>query len=226
MSTADRIIDAAVKLFNAEGISQVSLRSIAEEVGISHGNLAYHYSNKGEILDEIYGRMKQEMDNAIYPEGDLTLRHYHNLVKRISKFHVRYRFFYLDMMEIARQYPRVIRRYRKTIALRFEQYDRLMSDLIRKGLLKPEREKGFYQSQYRSIWVMSTFWLQHRAVLGDNHPVIASGSEVRHVWEILLPHLTAKGLREFNEIYMSERGKSEDSPVTALNSILYLKTAG
>lgn len=226
MSTATRIIDAAVKLFNTEGISQVSLRSIAEEVGISHGNLAYHYSNKGEILDEIYGRMKDEMDNAIYPGGDLTLRHYHNLVKRISQFHVQYRFFYLDMMEIARQYPRIIRRYRKTIALRFEQYDRLMSDLIGKGLLKPEREQGFYRSQYRSIWVMSTFWLQHRAVLGDNHPVIESGSEVRHVWEILLPHLTVKGLREFNDICVSEQGKSGGSPVTDLNSTLYLKKVG
>lgn len=226
MSTANRIIDAAIRLFNAEGISQVSLRSIAEEIGISHGNLAYHYSNKGEILDEIYGRMKQEMDDAIYPEGDLTLRHYHNLVKRISQFHVRYRFFYLDMMEIARQYPRVIRRYRKTIALRFDQYDRLMSALIGKGLLKREREQGFYRSQYRAIWVMSTFWLQHRAVLGDNHPVIESGSEVRHVWEILLPHLTAKGLREFNEICMSEKAMQGDSPVTALNSTLYLKRVG
>jgi AcrR family transcriptional regulator len=225
MSTADRIIDASVKLFNTAGITQVSLRGIAEEIGISHGNLAYHFSNKDEILAAIYTRMEQEMDDAVYPAGDLTLHHYHRMVTRISEFHDRYRFFYLDMMEIARRYPRVIRRYRKTVALRFEQYDRLMLDLVGKRLVKREPEPGYYRSRFRSIWVMSTFWLQHKAVLGDKHPVLDAGSDVRHVWEIVLPHLTAKGLREFRDICESEQGPSGHCPVTPLYTALYLEKA-
>jgi len=226
VSTADRIIEASVKLFNADGVSQVSLRGIADEIGISHGNLAYHFSNKGEILDELYKRMEQEMDDAVYPAGDLTLHHYHRMAKRISEFHDRYRFFYLDMLEITRHYPRVIRRYRRTVALRFEQYDRLMADLIRKGLVKREPEPGFYRSQFRSIWVMSTFWLQHKAVLGKNHPVLDAGSDVRHVWEIMLQHLTPKGLREFKEICESERGRNDHYPLTGPCSAVYLKRIG
>jgi hypothetical protein len=46
------------------------------------------------------------------------------------------------------------------------------------------------------IWVMSTFWLQHLKILGPSHPVVGKVGEVfHHVWEILLPYLTARGLR-------------------------------
>lgn len=200
IKTVDRIVEAAVRLFNSDGISQVSLRGIADEIGISHGNLAYHFTGKGEILDELYSRMEAEMDDAVYPEGELTLQHYHVLIKRISAFHGQYRFFYLDMLEIARHFPRVIRRYRKTISLRFEQYDQLMADLVSKGLVKPESEPGLYRSLFHSIWVMSTFWEQHKKILGSNHPVMERGSDTWRVWEIMLPHLTAAGLREFKEI--------------------------
>lgn len=198
--TIDRIIEASIALFNADGVSQASLRGIAERIGISHGNLAYHFANKGEILDEIYTRMEREMDAAMFPEGDVTLAHYHALLTRISSFHDRYRFFYLDMLEIARHYPRVIRRYRKTIARRFEEHDRLVHSLISNGLVKREPVPGLYRSLFHSIWVMSTFWLQHKKILGENHPVIDSGSDIRHVWEIMLPHLTAQGLREYRAV--------------------------
>jgi AcrR family transcriptional regulator len=211
MRTVDRIIEVSIRLFNADGIAQASLRGIAEEVGISHGNLAYHFANKSKILDEIYARMESEMDAAMFPEGDVTLQHYNALLRRISVFHERYRFFYLDMLEIARHYPRVIRRYRATIARRFEEHDELVNGLVRNGLVKHEPVPGLYRSLFHSIWVMSTFWLQHKKILGENHPVIDSGSDIRHVWEILLPHLTAKGLREFREVCADE-----DRPIAAL----------
>jgi AcrR family transcriptional regulator len=223
VKTAQLILEASIKLFNAEGVTRVSLRRIADEIGISHGNLAYHYKNKSEILDAIYTRMQEEMDDAVYPPGNLTLRHYHELLKRMSRFHDQYRFFYLDMLEITRCYPRVIERYRKTVATRFEQHDLLMADLIGKGLIKPEPEPGFYRAQFRSIWVMSTFWLQHKAILGEDHPVLDAGSDIRHVWEVMLQHLTAKGLREFNEICESERESDDHCPVNRLYSDLYLK---
>lgn len=222
MSTPGRIINAAVDQFNRHGLARVSLRQIAAEVGISHSNLTYHFNSKGKILDAIYERMKAEMDDAVYPGGPVTLRHYHGLIRRISAFQKRYRFFYLDLLEIARHYPETTRRYRHTIAERFEQYDRLISDLVEQGLVGPEPEPGLYRSLFHSIWVMSTFWLQHQAILGERHPVIGAGSDIKHVWEILLPHLTAAGLREFREIARA------DGTVTGKRPIQnhYLRKAG
>jgi AcrR family transcriptional regulator len=202
MDTKEKIIQAAIKLFNRNGITDVTIRQIAAEVGISHGNLAYHYKNKGRILNEIYTRMDREMSDAVFPEGksNLSLKHYHNLLQRISDFQKRHRFFYMDMLEIRRRYPAVINRYRKTVAIRSRQYSKLISVFIEKGLVKKEPEPGFYESLFHSIWVMSTFWLQQKKILGKNHTLIKSGSGVKRVWEILLPHLTERGLKKYKAI--------------------------
>jgi AcrR family transcriptional regulator len=200
MDTVERIIDAATRLFNKEGIAQVSMRSIAEEVRISHSNLAYHFAGKGEILDEIYRRMEAEMDASMVPDGDIDIGYLHSLLTRISAFHEKYAFFYLDLLEIARNYKAVIRRYRKTIERRFGQHDRMMAELIRNGYLKREQTPGLYRSLFHAIWVMSTFWLQHLKILGPSHPVVGKVGEVHHVWEILLPYLTARGLRQYSTI--------------------------
>ena len=119
MDTVERIIEGAARLFNKEGIAQVSMRSIAEEVGISHSNLAYHFAGKSEILDEIYTRMEAEMDASMVPGGDIDIGYLHGLLTHISTFHEEYAFFYLDLLEIARNHKLVIRRYRKTIERRF-----------------------------------------------------------------------------------------------------------
>lgn len=211
MNTKSKIIVASVKLFNSHGVTKVSLRDIADKVGISHGNLAYHFKNKQWIIHEIYTRMEKEMDNAVYPGGDLSLKHYNDLFQQISDFQKKYRFFYLDMLEITRRYPKVIERYRETITKRRNEFDKLISLLISKGLMKQEPEIGFYRSLFHSIWVMSTFWLQHKKILGEDHPTIVTGNDIKHVWEILLPHLTDKGLKEYRDILAREEQSFEDS---------------
>lgn len=211
MNTKDKIIVASVKLFNNQGVTKVSLRDIADKIGISHGNLAYHFKNKLWIIDEIYTRMEKEMDNVVFPGGDLSLKHYHGLFQQISDFQKKYRFFYLDMLEITRRYPKVIERYRETITKRRNEFDQLIGHLVSKGLMKPEPEPGFYRSLFHSIWVMSTFWLQHKKILGEDHPAIATGSDIKHVWEILLPHLTEKGLMEYRDILAAEKHRFEES---------------
>lgn len=49
-STKDRIASAAVELFNASGVGPVTTNHIAAHLGISPGNLYYHFANKEEIL--------------------------------------------------------------------------------------------------------------------------------------------------------------------------------
>lgn len=208
MKTKDKIIQAAIQLFNDQGIMQVSLRRIAAEVKISHSNLAYHYKSKNDIMLEIYRRMDEEMADAVFPAGDLSLKHYHQLLKRISEFQQRHAFFYTERLTIAREHPEVIERYRETVTQRSVQYEGLINHFIEKRLVKPEEEPGFYKSLFHSIWVMSTFWLQQKRILGEAHPLISSGSDIKHVWEILLPHLTPEGLWQY-QLFIDEEVKNE-----------------
>ena len=53
MNTKEKILNASLKLYNSKGVSNVSLRAIADEVGISVGNLQYHFKKREEIVINI-----------------------------------------------------------------------------------------------------------------------------------------------------------------------------
>ena len=55
--TKGRIAQTAIGLFNERGTATVSTNHIAEAMGISPGNLYYHYRNKEEIVRAIFERM-------------------------------------------------------------------------------------------------------------------------------------------------------------------------
>ena len=65
MSTRDRIIDTAIQQFNKRGYELVTLAELAEILGISRGNLAYHFKEKDLILDEIARLIQLDIDHAM-----------------------------------------------------------------------------------------------------------------------------------------------------------------
>ncbi len=49
----DRIIEAANRLIYTKGYNQTSISDVATEVGITKGNLHYHFKSKEELLDAV-----------------------------------------------------------------------------------------------------------------------------------------------------------------------------
>ena len=48
--TREKILDAALELFISEGYDKVSLREIAEQVGVTKAALYYHFASKEELF--------------------------------------------------------------------------------------------------------------------------------------------------------------------------------
>ena len=59
-STKQRILDASVRLFNEYGVDAVRLQQIAEDIGISVGNLAYHVKTKDALVDMVHEQVIDE----------------------------------------------------------------------------------------------------------------------------------------------------------------------
>lgn len=57
--TKGKILSTALQLFARDGYEAVSVRNIAEELGMTKGALYRHYKNKRDIFDSIVDRMIQ-----------------------------------------------------------------------------------------------------------------------------------------------------------------------
>lgn len=55
-STADRLLDAAIRRFTGSGIKATTMTSIAAEAGLSREALYRHFSNKDAVLDAVVHR--------------------------------------------------------------------------------------------------------------------------------------------------------------------------
>ena len=69
-ATASRILEASRKLFNAKGYTATSVTEIAASLGISQGNLTYHFPTK-QALAEV-GALAYSGPKTHLPEFDET----------------------------------------------------------------------------------------------------------------------------------------------------------
>jgi len=53
MDTKNKITEHAVKYFNRHGYGAITLHQLAKEMGISRGNLTYHFKDKDALLESI-----------------------------------------------------------------------------------------------------------------------------------------------------------------------------
>ena len=60
LTTKQKILESAIRLFNGDDMANVRLQQIADETGISVGNLAYHFKNKEAIVTAVYEGLFEE----------------------------------------------------------------------------------------------------------------------------------------------------------------------
>ena len=80
MKTRDRILAAALELFNQKYERKVTTNHIASHLKISPGNLYYHFKNKQEIIYELFLQYEERIDTslAVPTERKLTIEDKHN----------------------------------------------------------------------------------------------------------------------------------------------------
>jgi AcrR family transcriptional regulator len=160
--TKNNIIRKAIDLFNEHGTAAVSLNSLAEALGISTGNLQYHYHSKEEIVRTIlevmfddWHAVYQEMDTKSFSMDTLrsTLRINFNLVWK-------YRFFYRELNALLRNDEVLAKRYAAIQEGRLAEQEMLTKQMAAAGGAGP-----LTKSELRNMvlvgWVLSNSWLSY-----------------------------------------------------------------
>lgn len=196
MTTREKIIQESVYLFNERGISPVTLRDIADRVGISIGNLAYHFKNKDFIIEEIFSimeieRQKRLSEVQMIPSFDNANRQ----TLAILKISYKYRFFYLDTLDILRAYPAIAKLHKKQVEDSINYVKAILDYSVGSGNMKPEPYPGCYRRLSETVWSIMQFWLMSEAIRGIKKH---SANEARiTMWSLVEPHLTEKGRKNF-----------------------------
>lgn len=61
----DQILSAAKSLFMADGYAGLSVRRVAEEAGISAGNLTYYFGSKADLFQSMIDRVLEDYSDAL-----------------------------------------------------------------------------------------------------------------------------------------------------------------
>ena len=113
MSTTDHILCTALRMFNERGSHAVTTNALADKLGISVGNLYYHFRNKEEIVRELFERLNEAWRTRL--SLDISTRPgWHELEVLISRhFEVlwEYRFFYREQVSLRQRDPVLARRW-------------------------------------------------------------------------------------------------------------------
>ncbi len=74
-NTKERILDASLDLFSVKGFEGVSVKEIAEVVGIKDSSLYKHFSSKQEIFDTLLEEMNHRFEETVLryqlPQGEV-----------------------------------------------------------------------------------------------------------------------------------------------------------
>src|SRR6476646_4292781 len=115
--TRERILEAALAMFNAQGEPNVTTNHIADELEISPGNLYYHFRNKDDIVEQLFAAYETRMDQALVVPPDRLP----NLEDVWLQLHLvfecmwQYRFLYRDLVDILSRNRKLKQRYARIL---------------------------------------------------------------------------------------------------------------
>ena len=205
--TKENIIQAAIELFNQHGVAHVRLQMIADQAGISIGNLAYHFKNKEAIIRATFERLTEELKSILAQfRKTPDLLDFDMQLDEFYRFNQNHPFFFIDLFDIRRNYPQLSPCDMQCIEkILLQIHSRLLFD-VRNGLLLAEPFKGFYEQLARTIWMQIAFFPTQKILLQEKEATLLEFK--RNIWALLLPFLTRQGRNQYQALIYPITGLS------------------
>ncbi len=192
--TAQRILEAALDLFNRFGEPNVSTTLVAAELGISPGNLYYHYPAKEELINTLYAGYEAEINELLHAaEGVQDVEDAWFFMHSLFELIWRYRFLYRDLNDLLSKNRNLETRLQLMLERKAQAILALLAGLVRAGHLEIDAREADPLS--RSMLVVLTYWLSYEYVRNPREalePEHAHGALLRgahHTLHLLAPYL-------------------------------------
>ena len=192
--TAERILEVSLELFNRFGEPNVSTTLISAEMNISPGNLYYHYPAKDELINSLFDRYEQALNELLNAGEDVrnvedAWFFMHTLFELIWQ----YRFLYRDLNDLLSKNRRLETHFQMILKNKTRAVKALLGGMSRSGAIQIDSRE--IESTATSMVVVLTYWLSFEYVRDPRHALEAENAQLallrgaHHVLNLLVPYL-------------------------------------
>jgi AcrR family transcriptional regulator len=158
----ERIIEAAIELMNARG-GVVGTTQIAEHLGISPGNLYYHFSNMQAIVYEILLRLHDELGQtlALEPNEIVDVQRLVGYYSNGAMVLWRYRFMVASALELTSGNVELERNYRKFTMAGMAWVCQIIRNVVKHHPGPVSANARDCENLAENMWVLWNGWPRH-----------------------------------------------------------------
>lgn len=200
MDTKAIILKTALELYNESGVNTVTSRHIAAKMGISPGNLHYHFKHTDDIIKTLYDHLAVRFD-AIMSELESKDHIDLNTMRESSMMSFElvyeYRFIFLHFVEIGMRIPAIKDDYYALTQRRTAEFLSLFEQLIAQGIFRDDLPEPVLKALVTQIFIISDFWLSNNELTLKLKGTEAIAYYNNVFFGMLYPYLTSLALKEF-----------------------------
>ncbi len=194
------IRNTARRLFNERGYANVSMRDIAEVLGISVGNLTYHYRLKEELLEAVVLEIRKYYEPPAPPQTLPQLNaHFAQLQNTIQQN----AFYFWHYAQLGQLSEAVREMQTQIIEAEYALLSESFAILAKNGLLKGEAYPSQYTQIVQNILLVCIYWTPHAQL--EAQLSCAPCDFLSCVWSALLPMLSDKGIEAYRSTVQQVR---------------------
>ena len=200
MKTKDKIIAMANDLFNIHGTKAISTNHIAKEMGISPGNLYYHFRSKNDIIRSISDNFSNELGSALKIQLDTISDFSSNLTSlfnRFFKIQQSYQFLFLEGVHLTKQDSRLLDNYTNLRSLIKKGYHELLSNLVKIKIMK-RQSLNIIDDLLDTQWIIMWYWINHTILDRNTYDDFQIKKGIKLSFSIIKPQLTSIGKVAFD----------------------------
>ena len=149
-------------------------------------------------MNAVYLHFQQEILKSVPLKVDkINLSSLHNQIGDFFKLQNNLKFFYSDLVDIVRGYPKIAELHKLHIDNQISRLHDVLNEFSRSGRLKKYESSNLYAFLSRQLWLTGSFWLSRCIVRGMKHDMEELQEEA---WSLIYPHLTDKGKQELSKL--------------------------
>ena len=193
--TAERILATALDLFNRFGEPNVATTLIASDMGISPGNLFYHFPAKELLVNALFDEYLSEMNRLLPAAADVRdMEHAWFFMHSLFELIWQYRFIYRDLNDLLSKNRHLEEQTKTVLQHKQHAFEAMLTGLQTHGLLNQSPTER--HSCATHMVVLLTWWLSYEYVQNPRHALEetnAGHSALRgaqQVLGLLLPYLS------------------------------------